>query len=97
MLSLPSAGTGCGGILLAPVRGHIPSFIMRLRSALEADMNLGSLLPARRCCVAHVSTGSSTHSMLSSDLYIVIKSPRVCCRWELWTVYLRFGMVIVDE
>ena len=97
MLSLPSAEVGWGGTLPVPLRSHIPFSVMCLRSALEADVNLGSLLPARCCCKAHMSTGSSTYSISSSDLYIVIRYPRIFRLWEFLIVHLCFGTVIVDE
>jgi hypothetical protein len=46
-------------------------FIIDLRSALEEDRNLWSLLPARCCRKAHTSTGSSLYSS-SELLYIGI-------------------------
>ena len=93
ILSLLSVEVGCGSTLLAPLRGHIPFSIMRLRSALEADMNLESLLPAWCCCKAHM------YSFSSSDLYIVIRSPRILRLWKFLIVRLclGFGTVIADE
>ena len=63
---------------------------MVLGSALEADMNLGSLLPARCCRKAHVSTGSYSYS--SSDSYMVIKSPCDLCRRVFLAVILLLGI-----
>ena len=68
------------GFWSAPSRGHNPLFIMNLRSAMEEDKNLGSLLPARCCCKAHTSTRSSLYSFSSSKLlYIVIAFLGISC------------------
>ena len=62
-------------------------------------MNLGSLLPARCCRKAHVSTGSSSCSVSSSDSYIVIKSLGVLRLWVFLITFLLLGIdkVIADE
>lgn len=97
VLTLLSAGVVWCDALLSPSRGHIPFFIIRLRSALEADVNLGSLLPARCCVKAHMLTGSS--SLSSSDSYIVIRSPRISRLWKFLIafLFLVIGTVVVDE
>ena len=60
---------------------------------------LGSLLPAWCCCKAHMLTGSSTYSFSSSDLYILIRSPRMLRLWKFLIVrlFLGIGTVIAVE
>ena len=44
-------------------------------------------------------TGSSTYSFSSSDLYILIRSPRMLCLWKFLIVrlFLGIGTMIADE
>ena len=78
----------------APLRGHIPFSFIALYSTMEEDRNLGSLLPARCCCKAHASTGSSLSLSSSSDSYIVIKSPGTLYPWVFLIVFLLLDGVI---
>ena len=81
----------------APLRGHIPFSFIALYSTMEEDRNLGSLLPARCCCKAHASTGSSLSLSSSSDSYIVIKSPGTLYPWVFLIVFLLLDGVIAGE
>ena len=78
------------GFLSSPLGGHVILYNMDLRSALEADRNLGSLLPARCCCKAHRLTESSLYSL--SLLLLFLPSWVAKVVHQIWGFCCRVGM-----